>query len=120
MDIFNRFEPGHSLIMNVMRFVIQNNQLVNIPDNLFQIDLGIGSSPCWFGPQKIGHRIFVLRRGDYLGTFIDTMNISEKNISSLSGCAKVVLNMKCQLKIIPPISSLMAIFRQHRVLEEYF
>src|SRR3989338_6462412 len=48
------------------------------------------------------------------------MDICKKNVAGLSYCANFILNVKCHLKIVAPISALMTIVRENRILKKYF
>ena len=39
VNILDRFEPCHAWVMDMVRFVVENSQLLNIANNDTQIDL---------------------------------------------------------------------------------
>ncbi len=38
MNILYGLEPGQAAVMNMVRFIVEDNQLFNIPDNIPQIN----------------------------------------------------------------------------------
>ena len=60
VNIFDRFEPRQTLVVNVMRLVVQDHKLVDVPHNHAQVYFRVGRRARWTFAQKVIHGVVVV------------------------------------------------------------
>src|SRR3990172_3024402 len=118
MDVLDGLEPCHARVVDMVRLVVQDHQLVNIAHYHAQIHLGVGGGAAWTFAQKIVHRIFIIGRGGNVVAGIYSVDVRQKDDAGVAGNAHVVLHMQGQLKIVAPVAPVYAVVRDYRVFKE--
>jgi len=88
--------------MNMMRLIVNNNQLVDFPDD-DALDSTLESLVFPYRPfaQEVVFQIIVLKAGFNIATGINAMNVGEKEITGFTDNGNIILNMQGQLKSHP-------------------
>ena len=118
VDVFDGFEPGHALVVNVVRLVVQHHQFVNVAHDHTQVHFGVGGRAGGMLAQKIVHRVLVIGRCGDVVAGIDAVDVGQENVAGGAGDAHLVLPMQGQLKVVAPVAPVHAVVWNDRVLKE--
>ena len=122
VDVLNGLEPCHSLIVDVVRFIVEDGQFAHFPNDLAKIGVAIGGLADWLGTkwrkEVIGEIVVFQRWLDYVAEE-DAMDVGEEDVSGLSADADIVLDVKRELEIIAPVLAVVSIVGQDWIVEEY-
>ena len=106
MDVLDAFEPGHARIVNMVGFVVENGKLVDLANDLTQVGVAVGglADGLWAERgQEVVAQIVIFKRGLADFAKIDAMDVGEEDVPRWPDDANVVLDMKCNLEIVPPV-----------------
>ena len=123
VNILDGFEPCHFRVVNVVRLVVENSKLFDITNNFAQVGLAVSGFADGFRAErseKVIAQVFVLKRRIGNISKKHPVDIREEKISRFSHNANVVLNVKCDLKIVAPVVPLETVVWQDRIVEENF
>ncbi|MBV6467578.1 MAG: hypothetical protein PGMFKBFP_02946 [Anaerolineales bacterium] len=103
VNIFDGFEPRQFAVVDVMRFVVDHDQFVNLAHDHAQIHFGFVGLACGTRAEKIIFEIVVVeRRGGFVSS-VDAMDVGQEQVSRFANDGHVILNVKRHLKIILPV-----------------
>ena len=123
VDVLDGFKPRHPRVVDVMRLVVENGQLLNFSHDLAEVGLAIGGFAGGLRAERIEEivaQVFVLQRGVGNVAEEDAVNVGEEEVSGVAYDAHVVLDMECELEVVAPVPALMPIVGQDRIVEENF
>lgn len=124
MDVLDGFEPRHPFVVDMVSLVVEDGELIDLADDLTKVRLRIGGLAGRLGPkgvvEKIIAKVFVIDRRFRYITQKHTMNIREKKVPCGAQNTHIVLNVQSELKVVPPVTASMTIFRKNWVIEENF
>ena len=96
MDIADASEPSHSLVVDVVRFVVENGELVDLADQLSQVDLAVcrSAARAWAkGLEKVVAQVVVVRGGLCDVPEIDPMDVGKEEVARRPHKPDVVLEV---------------------------
>src|SRR3989344_2237314 len=108
------------MVVQMVCFVIDYNKFINISYDHSQIDSRVACFCNRIVAQEVsrGVRIFCARFV-YI-TLKNSVDVSQKYISSIRNIAQIVLQMESHLKIVLPVLPMIAVIRQNRIAKKYF
>ena len=118
VDVFDRFEPGHARVVDMVRLVVQHHQFVDVAHDHAQIHFGVGGRAAGPLAQKIVHRVFILGRCGNIVAGVDAVDVGQKDVAGGTGDAHLVLDVQGQLKIVAPVAPVHAVAGDDRIFKE--
>ena len=97
MDVLDGLEPRHALVVDVMCFVVENGQFLDLADDLSKVGVGGGGFSDRLRPEglieEIAPQIIILelRLADI--SEIDTMDIGQEEIPNRTDDPDIILNV---------------------------
>ena len=94
VDVFDRFEPGHARVVDMVRLVVQHHQFVDVAHDHAQIHFGVGGRAAGPLAQKIVHRVFILGRCGNIVAGVDAVDVGQKDVAGGVADAHLVLHVQ--------------------------
>src|SRR5437870_2651445 len=121
VDVLDGFEPGHLWVVDVVGFIVEDSEFLDLPDDFAEVCLGVGglAHRSWAEwRQEVVAQIFVFERGILNIAKKDAVDVGKKEIACLTDDADLVLNVEGKLEVIPPIAAIAAVIRENWIVEE--
>ena len=121
VDVLDRLEPRHPLVVDVVCLVIEDGQLVDIAHDLAQVRAAVGGLADGLraeGRQEVVSQVVVLRRRRAQVPEVDAVDVGEEEVAERPERPDLVLQVQGDLEVVAPVAALVAVVGQHRVVEE--
>ena len=109
MDVGDGLKPGEAGIVNVMGFIVQHHEFIDLAHDLAEIDLGIEQGACGAGAKEIIPTVVVVGRGDGVVAGVDAVDIGEEEIACGLHHVHIVLEVHRELEVVAPGAACVAI-----------
>ena len=121
VDVADAAEPGHALVVDVVRLVVEDGQFVDLADQFAEVGLAVrrlAAGPRAEGLQEVVAQVVVFQcRLAHLAE-VDAVDVGEEQVAHVTDHTHVVLQVQRELEVVAPVAAGMAVVGQHRVLEE--
>ena len=121
VDILNALKPGQAAVVNVVRLVVEDRQLVDLAHDFAQIGVAVGGLADRLAAERrkkvVAQIVVVERRLRHLAE-VDAMDVGQEDVAGSAHDAHVVLDVQRHLKVIAPVLPRVPVVGQHRIVEE--
>ena len=118
VDVLDRLEPGELRVVDVVRFVVDHHQLVDVAHDHAQVHLRVGGLSRRARSEEVVHGVLVVGGGHDLLSGVHPVDVGQEDVSRRPRDAHLVLLVQGKLKVVPPVAPAVAVLRQHGILEE--
>ena len=118
VNVLDGLEPGHARVVDVVRFVIQHDQLFDITHDHAQVDFGVGGRAAGTRTQEVVSQVFVFWRWGDVVAGVDPVDVGQEDVASRARDAHLVLAVQGQLEVVPPVAAVHAVVGDYRIIEE--
>ena len=121
MNVLNGFEPRHLRIVDVVRLVVEDSQLLNFTDDFAKISLAIGGLASGLRAERreeVIAQVTVFKRRVGNITKKHAVDVCEKQIPGVAHDPDIILDVQRKLEIIAPVAALVSVVRQNGIVEE--
>lgn len=124
VDVLDALEPGQPVVVDVVRFVVEDGQFLHFAHDLAQVGVavrcladGLGAE----GREEVVAQVVVVQRGLTHLAEVDAVDVGEKQVARGPHDAHIVLDVQRELEVVAPVAAhaiTIAVVGQHRVVEE--
>ena len=115
VDVLNGHEPRHAAVVDVVCLVVEHGQFFNLTDDFAEVGFAVGGLADGFCSesirQKIIAQVIIIERWVNLVAQENPVDVGQENVPGLLQQANIVLDVKDDLKIIPPIAPVATVGR---------
>jgi hypothetical protein len=121
MDVLDGLEPRHSRIVDVVRLVVEDRELVHLAHDLTEIRLAVvdPADRLWAKRiEEIVPQVIVFERRVGHVTEEHAMDVRQENVARLTNRSYVVLDVQRDLKVVAPVAAVVPVGWQYRIVEK--